>query len=401
MAFRLLTITCSAGFFGLLAWMAAHRSAEPAVLGRYSTGYFLLLVGLACVAAVSLLAHLPRVYRRLHAARREIVLLLGSILASVAMLEAAIRALDPLGVSYFEEATRYHLDKVPDPVLVYKHAPNLVRTYQGVRVSTNELGFRDRNLEGKRNGELRIMLLGDSVTFGWGVPVEATFAGTLETKLSARLGRAVTTVNTGVGSYNTVQQYAVLNAYAQLVEPDVVILVYVDNDVEPNDPPFDPWTEVSLSGKSAPQTIEILLGKSRLYRLGRFLNLRYRSSSTSSASLDRNARGVTESMQALAQIAEFCRKRGIELVTFFYRSPGAPLNRFAADLLAELRLVGRKHGFCVADVGVWWTAGDSQSVVNSTIDSHPNARGHEILSTGISDFLLAQRLADGVTPRCQ
>ena len=41
------------------------------------------------------------------------------------------------------------LDKVPDRILVYKHAPGLQRTYEGVRVSINELGFRDRNLEKK------------------------------------------------------------------------------------------------------------------------------------------------------------------------------------------------------------------------------------------------------------
>ena len=36
-------------------------------------------------------------------------------------------------------------------------------------MSINELGMRDRKLEKKRDGELRILLLGDSVTFGWGV----------------------------------------------------------------------------------------------------------------------------------------------------------------------------------------------------------------------------------------
>jgi GDSL-like Lipase/Acylhydrolase family len=398
---RLFTISCSVGFFALLAWMGTHRSEEPAVLGRYSSGYFLLLVALACVATVSLLAHLPSIHRRLLAARNEIALLLVSILASVTMLEAVIRAIDPLGVSYFEEVTRYHLDKVPDPVLVYRHAPHLARTYQGVRVSTNELGFRDRNLEGKQNGELRIMLLGDSVTFGWGVPVEATFARRLEGHLASRLGRPVTTVNTGVGSYNTVQEHAVLKTYAQSVDPDLVVLVYVENDIVPNDPPFDPWLEVSLKAKSPPQAIQVLLGKSWLYRLGHFLHLRYRSSSTSLASLDRNARGVTGSMHALGEIAAFCRKHGIGFVTFFYRSTRGPLTRSAADLLSEVRASGREHGFCVVDVGAWWITGDARAVMNSTVDSHPNARGHEILSNEIANFLLTQGLADGVTPRCQ
>jgi hypothetical protein len=123
--------------------------------------------------------------------RWEIFLTFSSILISLIVAEIAIRVLAPLGVSYVEEASKYHLDKVSDPILVYKHAPHLRRTYQGVSVFINELGFRDRKLERKRDGELRILLPGDSVTFGWGVPIEATFGRKLENILTSKLGRPV------------------------------------------------------------------------------------------------------------------------------------------------------------------------------------------------------------------
>ena len=64
------------------------------------------------------------------------------------------------------------------------------------------------------------------------------------------------------GSYNTVQEYAVLRTYADVIEPDVVVLLYVENDIEPNDPPFDPWSETSLQGKSSGTVIQMLLQKS-------------------------------------------------------------------------------------------------------------------------------------------
>jgi hypothetical protein len=324
--------------------------------------------------------------------RREIILTLSSILISLIIAEVAIRVLDPLGVSYFQEASRYHLDKLPDPILVYKHAPGLQRTYQGVRVFINELGLRDRNLEKKQDGELRILLLGDSVTFGWGVPIEATFGRKLESALASMLGRPVRTVNTGVGSYNTVQEYAVLRTYANVIEPDVVVLLYVKNDIEPNDPPFDPWSQVSLQGKSPPEAITILLWKSWLYRLGRFA-FRY-SHSNGPASLDKNARGVTESMDALSAIAAFCREHGINFVTFFYRSKREPLGGLSFALFSEIQTIGQTYGFSVADVRSWWADVDMRSVRNSTIDPHPNERGHEILAAGMADFLMTHGLVN-------
>jgi len=253
MWFRIFVASWSVAFLALLGWLATHQSSEPRILGRYSSGYSTLLLGIAALATVSLLAQRPFLYRRLHALRREIILTLSSILISLITVEVAIRMLDPLGVSYFQEASRYHLDKLPDPFLVYKHAPGLQQTYQGVRVSINELGLRDHNLVKKQDGELRILLLGDSVTFGWGVPIEATFGRKLESALALQRGRTVRTVNTGVGSYNTVQEYTVLRTYADIIEPDVVVLLYVNNDIEPNDPPFDPWSQVSLQGKSPPR----------------------------------------------------------------------------------------------------------------------------------------------------
>ena len=203
---RILIGSWSVTFVALLGWLATHQSSEPRILGRYSLSYFALLLGIAALGMVSLLAQRPFFYRRLHSVRREIILTLSSILLPLIVVEMVIRVLDPLGVSYFEEAARYHLDKLPDPILVYKQAPNRQRTYQGVSVFFNELGLRDRKLEKKQDGELRVLLLGDSVTFGWGVPIEATFGRKLESRLTKELGRPVRTVNTGVGSYNTVQE---------------------------------------------------------------------------------------------------------------------------------------------------------------------------------------------------
>jgi GDSL-like Lipase/Acylhydrolase family len=382
----------------LLGWLAIYKSSEPTILGRYSFTYFALLIGVAALVIVSLLAQATFFYRRLHKVRREIILVLSSILVSLITIEVAIRVFDPLGISYFRESSRYQLDLIPDPILVFKHTPGLQRIYQRVSVSINELGLRDRDLEKKKRGELRILLLGDSVTFGWGVPVETTFGRKLETLLTAKLGRPVRTVNSGVGGYNTVQEQAFIRTYIDVIEPDTVILLFVRNDIELNEPPFDPWSQLALQGKTPPEIIRILLGESWLYRLGVFA-LKY-SRPRGLTSLNKNTRGLRESMNALSSIATLCLERNVSFVVFFYPGGRAEAAQSLSHvaLLSEILSIGNKYGFPVVDIGTWWGQVEMRSITNSIVDPHPNKRGHDILAVGMADFLLAHGLIRRTQP---
>ena len=387
MWFRIFLASWSFGLLALLGWLGSHKSFDPVIFARYSPAYFMILACLAVLLAVSIFAQVPFLYRTLYRLRREIIVMISATFVSLIIAEAAVRSFDPLGVSYFEESTRYQLDKLPDPVLVFKHASNLRTIYQGVEVSTNQLGLRDRGFNRKQAGELRILLLGDSVTFGWGVPIEATFGRRLETILTSRRAYPVKTVNSGVGGYNTVQQYASLKSLADTVDPDMVVLLYVRNDIQSNDPPFNPGAELDLVGKPPPDAIRTLIGKSWLYRLGLFA-FRY-SRPPRRASFNKAARGVRESMEALEGIARICQDRSIEFVTFFYRSTreSTTIPSVTDDLFAAVSDVGYNHGFPVIDIGPWWGHINMRSISNSTVDRHPNPRGHEILALGMADVL--------------
>ena len=227
-------------------------------------------------------------------------------------------------------------------------------------------------------------------------PIESTFARKLESELAPKVRRPVRTVNTGVGSYNTVQEYAVLRTFHDIVQPDIVALLYVSNDVEPNDPPFDPWSERSIQGKSPPETITILVRKSWLCRLGIFASQYSVADSPTAPSKD--ARGVKESMDALCDIADFCREHSIAFVTFFYRTKSELLAGQSPSLFSDVQNLGQQHGFPVVDVGTWWGDTDLRSVTNSIVDSHPNDRGHQILATGMADFLMENDLVPETAP---
>jgi len=75
------------------------------------------------------------------------------------------------------------------------------------------------------------VILGDSLTFGWGVEKELTFEERLEARLDET--RPTEVINLGVGNYNTTQQVHLFLAKGLKYQPDQVVLFYFINDAEP------------------------------------------------------------------------------------------------------------------------------------------------------------------------
>jgi hypothetical protein len=98
-------------------------------------------------------------------------------------------------------------------------------------VTINPRGCRglDRP-QGRRGGFVRILLLGDSTSWGWGVDDEETFAFQVE----RRLGPGVEVVNLAVPGYGTDQQLIQLEREGRKYQPDIVLLGLVHNDLVAN-----------------------------------------------------------------------------------------------------------------------------------------------------------------------
>ena len=97
------------------------------------------------------------------------------------------------------------------------------------RADINNLGLRDRDVGMKESGELRILALGDSLTFGDSVPQGDTVPARLEKELNARAGSAPVryrVVNGGIGGYSTIQELGLLRELGPTIDPDVVMLFW-------------------------------------------------------------------------------------------------------------------------------------------------------------------------------
>lgn len=132
---------------------------------------------------------------------------------------------------------------ISDPVLRQRLAPNYDGWFAGVPVHVNSLGFRDtREYSLDKSPEtFRILVLGDSVTFGHGALQETTYPYLLEQRLKQWRADVDWQVwNLGVPGYNTRQELAYLQRVGPRYDPDLVIVGFFLNDLEDNDMSTEP-----------------------------------------------------------------------------------------------------------------------------------------------------------------
>ena len=106
--------------------------------------------------------------------------------------------------------------------------------YTSPAVHTNSFGLRSPEVAvPKPAGTVRILMLGDSFTFGFRAPDDEVFARRLEDKLRKQLApTAIEVVNAGVLSYCPLLEYLQYRDRLHVLEPDLVILNFDMSDVQ-------------------------------------------------------------------------------------------------------------------------------------------------------------------------
>lgn len=130
----------------------------------------------------------------------------------------------------------------PDKDYHYRLNPGVTETiqvpmaedvYGDFEITVSSLGLRDREFPEKAMDEVRILLLGDSYTFGHGVETDEAISAYLERRLNARaLSGRFTVINGGTGGYGPWQSIGTYHRVVDALKPDVVILqTFVANDI--------------------------------------------------------------------------------------------------------------------------------------------------------------------------
>jgi lysophospholipase L1-like esterase len=323
-------------------------------------------------------------------ARRELfarsVLLALALLLTLLAGEVAVRLGYDALAGYDMEMWRYAREmKQPtgDAALPFVNRPATRGRYYGAEIRTNRLGCRGRELAADKGATRRVLMLGDSFTLGFGVPVESVCASVLEARLNAGAGR-YEVINAGVGNYNSLMEEEWFRRYGLALQPDVVVVMFFVNDVEPT--PRISGLRQAVARRSylyallADRFRRILAKSGReRYDWRRYYAGLYRP----------DAPAVPANRAALGRIAAACRQRGIPLLVasipdlhqlrpYPFPMATAYLEQFCAD--AGVRCI---------DLLPHLEAHEPERLWVSREDTHANALANGIFAGAIHDELCA------------
>jgi len=168
--------------------------------------------------------------------RRSRAALLGCGLALLALAAGELAARAWLGADFRSGepiARQWKICGRFDPRLGWSNRPlaraRIVDGTLDYRVRINSQGWRDRERSPRRApGVARILALGDSLTWGWGVDASERFSELLEQRLAPQ----AEVWNTSTPGWGTDQELWAFEDRLRALEPDVVVLCLVFNDLQ-------------------------------------------------------------------------------------------------------------------------------------------------------------------------
>lgn len=220
-----------------------------------------------------------------------------------------------------------------DPYLVWRNRPG----QRNARGSINAQGFRGADWSLPRApGRRRVLVLGGSVAYGWGVPSDGeTIPARVERALAAS-GVQAEVWNAGVIAYASTQELILLETELLQYAPDAVVLLDGWNDLlyagrTPPDQPIRPHTfhELEQVLTRGDQTLRNLLRCSALFR--RFE--RRAAPIPGGAPLGPHPRGVPDYRRNLTHMTQLARAAGAAVLI----APQPELSQRAQEITPERR----------------------------------------------------------------
>jgi len=158
-------------------------------------------------------------------------LLFGSVILILLFFEIGVRIFSPQFPLELKGLYK------SDPVLNIRVVPNYNRKNRcqeySTLIQTNSIGLRDREYPEHDLAHFRILVLGDSFTFGIGVNLEDTYLKVLEKRLNEEYpGKKFEVINCGVPGVGTDYEYHFLKDIGIRFKPDLVLVgFFIGNDV--------------------------------------------------------------------------------------------------------------------------------------------------------------------------
>jgi len=288
----------------------------------------------------------------------------------VFLVEIGVRLYTRYAIVYDVEMTRYANQlkiESKNPKIGHVHRPESSAFLMGVPVEINGDGFRDQDYPVERTDAQRTVILGDSLTFGWGVEREKTFEFLLEEELGRRAPAEL--INFGTGNYNTEQEVNLFKDEGLKYAPDQVVLFYFINDAEPT-PVKSDW---EFLGRSRAFTFFWSRTKAAISRLssGRSFGDYY------SGLYQEGQPGWEATKAAFLALGDMAREQDFELHVVLLPELHQPQNYPFAAEHAKVTAFLEQNGISYLDLApAFQDVVDPFSLWVALDDAHPNELAH-------------------------
>lgn len=328
---------------------------------------------------------------------------LNNVILSIAVILAALAAAE-LFLHFFhpidyrkppEKLTASRWRKIlhrpsPVPGLSYELTPNRKRRSHGALIKTNSWGMRDDDpCSGNNNSLCRIVILGDSYTFGFGVPGEYTYSNVLERLLNQQnTGRQYEVLNLGCGGYSTRDEALVLKYKGIKWKPKLVVIGYVLNDPEID--PIQPlhayyqkpcwWQHLNLfrlAAKVKNRWDIAVLGRGDYYR---YLH----------SPKHRKWKSVVKAFKEIDKLTRM-RKIPVLLIIFPITTHESWANYPYLDLHGQVASAAKASGLYVIDLFERFSRHPPVEMMVNPGNNHPGETAHEIAAAAIFQWICTKK----------
>lgn len=298
-----------------------------------------------------------------------------------AICEAFIRVYLHYNTVYDIEMTRYAMNVKEDsknPKIGHVHKPGSNMELMDVNVSINSDGLRDRDYPIERGDAYRIIFLGDSLTFGWGVEQEYTFQYLLEEEIGKTTPTEI--INFGTGNHNTEQEVNLFFEKGVKYNPDKVVLFYFINDAEATPEKSGLW----------------FLGHSHFIsfywsRINSLMNNIVASKSYKdyyTALYMDDQEGWINSKKAMLELRDYCLENAIAIQVVLLPELHDTNNLIFGEVYNNISLFLQQSGIEYMSLAKLFSDhGDQMELWVSYDDAHPNKLAHYKIAETLVEFI--------------
>ena len=325
------------------------------------------LLSLVILGAGAIVIH--KVYRKYH---------------SIDPLEAYIEEVKSLPENDKPRYDQNFLEPTDNPRMPRVLKPNHTQLFDGscvklpvTEIRINSHGFRGQEYTVQKSpGSFRILGLGDSFTFGWGLNQEETYLTVFEKRLNHRYGRTIEVLNFGLPGGCTTSQVELFRTNVIRFSPDLILLAFNnkdDNDLE---------VETRIRNELREEGTDYIVPEGGMERVeaGAYLMRRYMATVDFDENWTKNVEGP------LGELTRYVSEKGIDLVIF--------------SLSSEARKNDRLRDFCGSSEQCFflktslYLEGNKQYHLHP-LDDHPNAEANRLMAEELFAFFVEKNLIEG------